>query len=254
MLAQARYEYITEQISKIGSVTVNGISSALSVSPETVRRDLIALEAHGKLKRVFGGAVAAEASNRFESLGSRLDTNRDKKAELSRYALGFVNDGDVIAVESGSTAAEFAKALLDSELNIIIITHSDTVFNILKNKFRVVLIGGEYISADDCFGGALAEEFLKKFHANKAFLFPSAISLEHGIEGFIPELQNMQLILSEIADQTFVLADSDKFNTRGMFKVLELKPDFIYITDSNIASDVKKAFSDSGMVLISEEQ
>lgn len=253
MLVQTRYEYITEQISKNGSVTVNGISAALSVSPETVRRDLIALEAHGKLKRVFGGAVAAEASNRFESLDSRLDTNRDKKAELSRYAVGFINDGDVLAIESGSTATELAKVLLDSELNIIIITHSDTVFNILKNKFRSILIGGEYIARDDCFGGALAEEFLKKFHANKAFLFPSAISVEHGIESFLPELQNIQIILSKIADQTFVLADSDKFNTRGMYKVLELDPDFIYITDSNIAPEVKKAFSENGMVLISEE-
>lgn len=253
MLAQQRYNHIMEQIEKTGSVVVNDVAAELSVSIETIRRDLIMLETHGKLKRVFGGAVALDAPRHFESLQSRLDQNTALKAELSRYAVSFIDNGDIIAMESGSTSTEMAKVLLSSDLNITIITHSDMVFNILKDKFKVVLIGGEYIPDDDCFAGALAEEFLKNFHVNKSFVFPSAVSLEHGIEGFVPQTKAMQRIFSSIADKTFVLADSDKFSARGMVKTLDLDPEFIFVTDSLISRDIKTEFAKRGLMLISGE-
>lgn len=253
MLAQTRYDHILKKLEESGSVTVNEISSALGVSPETVRRDLIMLETHGKLKRVFGGAVAS-SKHGFEKLSSRLDLNRDRKAELAEYAVSFIDDGDIIAVESGSTAVEFAKALSETDLNIIIITNSNTVFNILKDKFRTVLTGGEYLSDDDCFAGSLAEEFLRRFHVNKSFICPAALSLEHGIECFIPKLETMQLIMTEISDKTFVLADSDKFLTRGLIKTLDLDPEFIYITDKAVEPSVKEELVSRGFFLVSEEQ
>ncbi len=104
--------------------------------------------------------------------------------EVAAKAVSLIDDSDTVAVESGSTAVEVAKALLKTDLNITIITHSNTVFNILKTKFKVVLIGGEYMAEDDCFGDILTENFLRKFHVNKALVFPSAISVKHGIESF----------------------------------------------------------------------
>lgn len=254
MLAQERYKYITEQLEVKNSVSVNDIAAALSVSIETVRRDLILLETHGKLKRVFGGAVAVENTQHFSSFESRLDQNTDLKAELSRYAVSLIDNGDIIAMESGSTAVEMAKVLLKSDLDITIITHSNTVFNILKDKFRIVLIGGEYYKEDDCFGGILAEEFLKRFHVNKSFIFPSAVSFENGIESYLLQTMSINRALAEISDRVFVCADSEKLGSRAMFRSLELDSDFIYVTDSKVSEEVKAQFAEKGFVLISEEQ
>ncbi len=254
MLAQQRYDYILNELEKAGSVTVNDVASALSVSIETVRRDLIMLETHGKLKRVFGGAVTIEGPKHFTSLESRLDQNADRKSELSKYAVSMIDSGDIIAMESGSTATEMAKVLLTTDLDITIITQSNTVFNILKEKFHVILIGGEYYKEDDCFGGTLAEEFLRKFHVNKSFVFPSALSPEHGIEAYLISTASIGRAMTEIADKVFVLADSDKIGARAMYKVMELDPEFIYITDSKVSKAVKSEFAERGLVLVTEEQ
>lgn len=254
MLSQQRYDYIVEQIKKNGSVTVTDVAAALSVSIETVRRDLIMLETHGKLKRVFGGAVAIDRTKHFTSFETRLDKNTELKAELSQYAISFIDNGDTVFLESGSTATEMAKVLMKYDLDIIIITHSNTVFNILKSKYRVVLIGGEYIKEDDCFGGNLTVEFLKNFHVNKAFVFPSALSAQHGIESFLIQTMSIEKLIPTISDKVFVLADSEKFGARAMFKVMDLDPEFIYVTDSRISKEAAEEFAENGLVLISGAQ
>jgi DeoR family fructose operon transcriptional repressor len=254
VLAQARYDFYLGQLEQKGSIIATDIANELGVSIETVRRDLIMLETHGKLKRVFGGAVRVGGAKHFESFETRLDKNADLKAELSRYAVGMIDNGDIIVMESGSTATEMAKILLNSNLDITIITHSNTVFNILKEKFRVVLIGGEYIKEDDCFGGMLAEDFLKKFHVHKAFIFPSAINFEHGIEGYLLNNASIDRVMVDIADRTFVLFDSEKIGTRAMYSIMPLSPDFIYVTDSKVTDAQKREFEKMGLVLISEEQ
>ncbi len=254
MLVQQRYKYILEKLEKNGSVVANDVAAELLISPETVRRDLIMLETHGKLKRVFGGAVTVNVNNHFTGFESRLNQNIELKAELSRYAVKMIDDGDVIAMEAGSTATEMAKFLLETNLDITVITQSNTVFNILKDKFCVVLVGGEYYKEDDCFGGNITEEFLRKFHVNKSFVFPSAISVKNGIEGYLLPTLSISRLLTEIADKVFVLADSEKFSTRAMYKVMDLDPEFIYVTDSKVKNEIKTEFAEKGLVLISEEQ
>ena len=59
--------------------------------------------------------------------------------------------------------------------------------------------------------------------------------------------------LSQIADKVFVLADSDKFGARAMYKSMDLDPEFIYITDSRISDEAKTTFTENGFVLITEE-
>ena len=254
MLAQQRYEKIMSKIEQNGSVTVNEIARELSVSIETVRRDFVLLETHGKLKRVFGGAVASDRPNQLRSLERRLDSNIENKLELSRYAATFIVVGDTIAIDSGSTAIELANVLKSTFSDLTIITCSNTVFNILKEKFKVVLVGGEYVGADDCFGGSLTESFLKIFHFTKAFISPSAISVKNGLETFLAETMALQRILISNSEKTFVLADSEKFTSRATYKMCDLDPEFIYVTDSRVSEETKAEFAENGFLLVYEEQ
>ena len=115
-------------------------------------------------------------------------------------------------------------------------------------------MGGEYYNEDDCFGGNITEEFLKRFHVNKSFVFPSALSVKNGIEGYVLPTLSISRLLTEIADKVFVLADSEKFSTRAMYKIMDLDPEFIYITVSQVKNKIKTEFAEKGFVLISEEQ
>lgn len=253
MFAEERYDYILKKLKETGSVTVNDVSAALSVSAETVRRDLILLETHGKLRRVFGGAVVSDRQRALETIAVRLDKNTDLKTELSRYAVRLIDEGDTVAVDSGSTANEFAKVLKANFKELTVVTHSNTVFRILGDKFRVILAGGEYTAYDDCFLGPLTENFLKDFHVDKAVIFPAALSPEHGIESFASGSAAIQRIFISIADQVLVLADSAKIGAHALIKATDMSDDFIYVTDSHIDPSVKRTLSDGGYMVISSD-
>ena len=79
MLSEERYREIINRIKKNGSVTVSSLSDELEVSIETIRRDLIYLEAKGSLKRVFGGAIASKTPLHFADFSSRLNAHYVQK-------------------------------------------------------------------------------------------------------------------------------------------------------------------------------
>src|SRR6266852_1087397 len=65
LYAEERLEYMVERARRDGRVDVAALVEELSVTAETIRRDLTALERQGLLRRVHGGAIPVERL-RFE--------------------------------------------------------------------------------------------------------------------------------------------------------------------------------------------
>ena len=61
MYAPERHQQILGRARAEGRVDVTSLARELDVTPETIRRDLTALERHGLLRRVHGGAIASNA-------------------------------------------------------------------------------------------------------------------------------------------------------------------------------------------------
>src|SRR5690606_29623500 len=62
MWSEDRRYRILALLAAQGRVTANTLAEMLEVSRETVRRDVLQLEAEGRLRRVHGGVVAVEAA------------------------------------------------------------------------------------------------------------------------------------------------------------------------------------------------
>ena len=60
MLPLERHNHIVALLEQNGSLLVNQIAEQLSVSKETIRRDLTALEKKGTVVRSHGGALLAD--------------------------------------------------------------------------------------------------------------------------------------------------------------------------------------------------
>ncbi len=250
MLARDRQAKILNMLKLKGSVATTDVSRDLGVSIETIRRDLLALERNGQLSRVHGGAVATGDMFSFHTLKDRIEERKDAKINLCKVASSFVNDGDVILVDSGSTAIYFADAIKDKKVTVI--TYSLDVFDRLKYSPNVSLIlcGGHYLSDENCVHGSFTFDMLDKLHVAKAFVFVSAISLKYGVCDFEKNVYALQKKSIEIADEVYILADSEKYEKHGLLKLCDVNDKYYFITDTGLNDKYKDAYIEKGVKLI----
>lgn len=249
MLAKERQSKIEKMLQKDGAVTTSSLVALFDVSVETIRRDFLAMEKNGLLTRVHGGAVANGEMMPFHDLAHRNLESSDQKKELSRIAAEFVSEGDYIAVDAGSTAIAFAEALKARFTRLTVVTYSSDVFEILRNhkEISVILCGGHYMREENSFFGNLTLEMLDKLHVQKAFVFPSAISLEFGICDYQQDFYLLQKKLLAVSDSIFILADSSKYEKKALLKLDDMRPEYTYVTDSRLSGELKNIYEENNL-------
>lgn len=254
MFAQERQKLIHELINKNGSVNTSELVERFKVSIETIRRDLLMMEKENLLYRVHGGAVKAGEMKRFTELSERLHENNPLKLELCATAMKFIEDGDVIGVDAGSTAVVFADMLKETFSSLTVVTHSLDVFEKLcKHKdFQVILCGGHFKKKENSFYGTLTLNIWQMLHVQKIFLFPTAISLQYGLCEHNPDTVSLQHQMMKAADKIFILADSSKFECKELMKVDEMRSGYVYITDSSLPLGLKNMYEENGLNIVTE--
>ncbi len=252
IFAENRQNMIYEQIQMLGAVTTSKLVSEFHVSVETIRRDLLLMERNGLLKRVHGGAVKNSDMKRFATLEDRNKEFSDEKRELSLAALKFIQEDDVIFIDSGSTAGYFAQLLKQNYSSLTVVTHSVDVFQILCSKkgFHLILCGGHFLQGENAFYGTLTLDMLEKIHVQKAFIFPSAISIEFGICDYQQELFQIQKQALKCADEIYILADSSKFEKKALLKLDDMKNEYYFITDSSLPDGLEMLYRENDIKII----
>jgi len=252
MLTNERRNIIETLIREKGAVTTGDLVERFDVSLETVRRDLLALEQAGKLMRVHGGAVKKGDIIPFVELRQRNREHGREKEELARCAMQFIQEGDVIGIDAGSTAIAVAKEIRDGFSRLTVVTFSMDVLEILRENegVDVILIGGRFMRGENAFFGGMTREMLRSIYAPKWFLFPSALSLEYGECCDLEEHAAIYRYLAETAGQVYMLADSSKFEQKALLKVDEMKPAHIYVTDSGLSAELQKLYEENGLKVI----
>ena len=255
MFAKERQYRITELLHSNGAVTVSDLVERFQVSIETVRRDLLTLEQQGALQRVHGGAVLVGEMMSISKLPQRIEENKDGKAELCETAACFVQDGDILYIDNGATAVYFAQVLKQRFSKLTIVTNSQDVFNILGDKdgFTLILTGGHFMKEERAFYGFLTQETIKKLCVDKAFVIPSAISLQGGVCDFSHELAPIQHQIMALCDKLYFLADSQKFERRGLIQLCSWDQNCTVITDSGIHDELRQLYAEKNIRIVTKE-
>lgn len=248
MLAKIRRDKIFEIIKTDGAVDVSYLVEKFAVSIETIRKDLLFMEQNGQLKRVHGGAVKIGEMKQFGSLKYRNEENTSLKHELSLKAIELIEEGDIIAIDSGSTAIVFSEELKKRFKNLTIVTYCRDVFEMLCDyeDFNVILCAGHYLKGENAFYGDFVINTLNQIHVKKAFVFTSGVSLQYGIFDFQKELYTIQKTMLQCADKVYILADSSKFEKTGFLKLCEMREDYTYITDNCLSAELKNLYLKNG--------
>ena len=227
ILSEERKRGIMERLRLEGRVKVADLAAEFAVSEETVRRDLELLGRDGLLKRVYGGAIAA---NSFEPpYMQRLPVRHEEKRRIGIKAAKLLRDGDTIAIDVGTTALELAKAIRGLQ-RLTVLTNSLAVAAALMDSLtggvftgKVIVIGGEMNPEQQSLTGVLSEWMMERFRVDKAFLSTGGITLEGGVSDYDLAESDMSRRFAEAARFTCVLADGSKLGRNAFVRIVPLE-------------------------------
>ncbi len=185
MWSKERHQRILKLLNTTNQVSAGTLADMLSVSRETIRRDLVELENQGDVRRVHGGAVLPRPTTE-EPFQKRLTANPREKREIARKAAALIQPGQCIMVDAGTTTSIFAHELTKLP-GIMVITNSIDVASIIKAAecdIELLLLGGQLISDVPGTFGELTLSEIQRFQADHAFVAPVALHPESGAFDF----------------------------------------------------------------------
>lgn len=232
---------ILNLIREDGHAKVQDLSKIFKVTDVTIRQDLEELEKMGYIEREHGGALLKDVSS-FARTGQLLNQKNIEEREIAKKAINFINEGDCIILDSGSTTTEIAK-LLVSFKNLTIITNALNIALILGENPNISLIvtGGEFKAPTLSLTGEMAAQPFNNLHANKLFLATAGISAKMQLT--YPSLSDLVVKSAMIksSDEVFLVADSSKIGNTSFASLGSISLIKALITDNKISyEDIKK--------------
>ncbi len=84
MLIEERLAKIQKIVNEQKSISMEALAEQVSVSKDTIRRDLIRLEKEGHLKRTHGGAISVQSEATIYDYAQRIMKHPEKKQAIAQ--------------------------------------------------------------------------------------------------------------------------------------------------------------------------
>lgn len=218
-----RHTEIVARLRADGTVSVADLSTALEVSRSTIRRDLHQLDRAGVLARVHGGAAVAasqvDGTDNGRPFADVALAHTPEKAAVAAAAAARVRDGEVIALDIGTTTALLARELRGRAITVV--TNSLAVLDGLRydEAVELILLGGLVRRSYHSLVGVLTEDAVGQLGVDRAFLGTSGISPGgHVMDTTFVEVPVKRALIAA-AREVVVVADGHKIPGSGTLRV-----------------------------------
>ncbi len=228
----SRQAKLLELITENGRMEVSRLAELLGVSQVTIRKDLIALEEKGILRREHGHALLYSG----EDINSRLAYHYESKRRIAQAAADMVADGETVMIESGSCCALLAEALAASHRDVTIVTNSAFIAGYVRRRpgARIVLLGGSFQSESQVMVGPMTRQCAENYFVDKLFVGADGYIDPYGFTG--SDLQRAEAVrdMARQASRVVVLTESQKFRQKGTVALLPIERVSVVVTDDAI--------------------
>ena len=246
-----RHQFILSKIREHGKVSIPQLIDEMQVSGVTIRKDLKLLEEKKLLFRTRGGGSVSNPYAIERAINEKEFIKSDEKKQIAKKALGLIGDNDSIIIGSGTTVFEVARHL-HPEKRIIVITPALKVSLELCDRpnVEILQLGGLVHQSSSSTAGSFAEKILDELSCGVLFLGVDGIDLKHGlsITNIVEASLNQRMI--GLAQTVVVLADSSKFDRRGLGKICNLDQIDYIITDKDVSRSTVTQIEKSGVRVI----
>ena len=220
-LPLARRDVIAARLAEGQPVVATRLAEEFDVSEDAIRRDLRALAAEGRCRRVYGGAlpVASQAL----PMVARIDLARERKRALAQRAAATIRAGEFLFLDAGSTNLALVE-FLPEDLDLTVATNAiDIAGAVLRRPdLRLIMVGG---GVDTTVGGcvdAAAVQAVGRFDIDRCFLGACAVHPSRGVGAELHADASFKHALVQAARHCVVLALDEKLDARSPFRACNL--------------------------------
>jgi DeoR/GlpR family transcriptional regulator of sugar metabolism len=215
VFARERQQRIARLVEEHGRARVAELAEAFDVSAVTIRKDLLALGAEGRVIRAHGGAIAVDGSRPERAFEIRERLQQREKDNIGSAAAAMVVDGESIALDASTTALAVARHLKarGTWVHLTVVTNGLRIASELAGHpgITVALPGGFVRWEALSVVGPLGAGIFDRINVQKAFMGAAGFTLENGLSDATEEEAEIKRLMVGTAREVIAVVDHTKW-------------------------------------------
>ncbi|MBP3852115.1 MAG: DeoR/GlpR transcriptional regulator [Erysipelotrichaceae bacterium] len=139
----SRRNQIVSLLQEQKNINVSGLSKALGVTKETIRKDLDYLERKGVLNRTHGGAVLCRNPGEIPFEFRAMDHSEMKRA-MASCAIDFIEDQTMVYISASSSVVAMSRYLPIRKKMIVYTNSVQLLSHKMEDTHKYYLLGGQF--------------------------------------------------------------------------------------------------------------
>ncbi len=251
LIPDQRRELIVKHLRRESVMSYHQLTALLGVSQMTIRRDIAALEAAGRVLATPGGA---KISSRLSVEPSRLEKSTQdliEKDAMAREAARLVSDGMTVFLDAGTTI-QAMRPYLDGVADLTVVSNDLAVVSSFLDHptVDIIALGGRVEKANQSTVGRLAALTLRELSVDVAFLSSSSWDLHRGVTTPAESKVELKKAALEVASEAVLVAGASKYGTFGRYRIFGLDEVDVVITDAALSDSAASGIREHGAALV----
>lgn len=238
-----RIDLIEKYILQQKSVTLDTLCKEFKVSKNTIRRDINLLTEKGSIKKVYGGVTAQDQPPAIQKVlpyEERHTKLPDAKDSICRTAAQFVEEHDVIYIDTGTTCLNLIDYISDKMCTIITNSLQVCMKAIPYPNLNIISLPGNLKRETLSFVGNEIVDYLKTYNISKSFMACSGVTIENGLTNAATEEYIVKKAVVENTRHCYLMADHSKFGHFALMTYCTLDQVERIITDQPLSSEYQE--------------
>lgn len=225
---EERKNHILKEINLHTRVSFDVLSNQLSVSEDTIRRDINELDAESLVIKVKGGAM----TKAYHHSSSSQTYATEAKQIIAQKTVSLLHDGMTLLIGGGTTIREFIRMIPnDINLTVFTVTALSAVELLDKPNVKVIMIGGSISPYSQmCVSGDVYNQ-LSTIKADLLILGTNALDVKGGFSDSDWDTVQVKKAMIKAAQKTAILTISEKLDTVQKMRIAKLSEVDYVITD-----------------------
>ncbi|HVM86740.1 MAG TPA: DeoR/GlpR family DNA-binding transcription regulator [Puia sp.] len=241
MLKEERHKIILREINLHNKVLSTDLRDQLTVSEDTIRRDLNELADLGLILKVHGGAMSKTFHYPFN--GQNQVYALQAKQVIADKTINLLKSDMLILMEGGTTIMEIAKRIPEDLSATIFTVSPHTALALAEHEnIQVITIGGKLSKNYNIHTGASVINELNNIKIDLCIIGTNGISLNEGLTDSDWEVVHVIKAMISNSKKTAVVSIAEKFNSVQKIKICDLSVIDYIITELHPENPVLSAY------------